>query len=61
MKEQTFLTVRQIADRYSVSVPTIWRWSRENRLPAPFRLGPASTRWRLSEIEAWEKKRGDSV
>jgi len=42
------MTVRQVADRLAVSVPTVWRWARERPdFPKPRRLGPAATRWRL--------------
>ncbi|RUR30847.1 AlpA family phage regulatory protein [Vreelandella andesensis] len=55
MTASTFLTVRQVAERLAISVPTVWRWSRERSdFPKPKRLGPAATRWRLSELEAWE-------
>ena len=29
-----FLTVSEVADRYSVSVDSIWRWKREGTFPA---------------------------
>lgn len=45
----------QIAARYSVSRPTIWRWVTEGKLPHPIRLSPGCTRWRLSDLEAFEQ------
>lgn len=55
MTAPTFLTVRQVAERLAVSVPTVWRWTRErDDFPKPQRLGPAATRWRLADLEAWE-------
>ncbi|WP_348827424.1 AlpA family phage regulatory protein [Halomonas sp. RT37] len=57
MTAPTFLTVRQVAERHAVSVPTVWRWARERAdFPKPQRLGPAATRWRLADLEAWEKR-----
>lgn len=45
----------QLAARYDVSRATIWRWVREGRLPAPVKLTPGCSRWRLSAvIEALE-------
>ena len=45
----------QLAQRYSVSRATIWRWVTEGNLPKPKKLGANCTRWRLSEvIEALE-------
>lgn len=55
----TWLTVKQTAARLAVSVPTIWRWSRERSdFPKPHTLGPNCTRWRLADLE-WEAKRGE--
>ncbi len=55
MEKEMFLTDRQIAERYSVSRATVWRWVKEKRLPAPARLGPATTRWRESDLKAFEQ------
>lgn len=52
-----YLSDKQLALRYGVSRPTIWRWVKEGDLPSPIKLGPGSTRWKLSEVEDWEKKR----
>ena len=60
MTPHTYLTVRQAAARLAVSVPTVWRWARERPdFPKPQRLGPNCTRWRLSDLEAWEAQRGE--
>jgi prophage regulatory protein len=50
-----FLTVSEVADRYSVSVDSIWRWKREGTFPAGVRLGKGCTRWRLSDLEEHER------
>ncbi|WP_373190806.1 helix-turn-helix transcriptional regulator [Halomonas sp.] len=62
MTAPTFLTVRQVADRLAISVPTVWRWARERPdFPKPHRIGPAATRWRLDDLEAWEAKQGEAA
>ena len=48
--ETLFLTVEQVASRYSVSTDSIWRWTRLNFFPKPVKLGPGTTRWRLSDL-----------
>lgn len=53
----TYLSVKQLAARYSASVPTIWRWARETDFPSPVKLGPNVTRWRLEDVEKWEAGR----
>ena len=52
-----FLSDRDLANRYSVGRTTIWRWLADGRLPAPVHLTPGTTRWRLSDIEAFEAQR----
>lgn len=49
-----YLTDKQVAERYAVSRPTVWRWTAEGRLPKPIRLSPCCTRWRLDALEAFE-------
>ena len=50
----THITVKHLSNRWSVSIATIWRWSRLNKIPAPYKLGENCTRWKLSEIEQYE-------
>jgi len=47
---QGWASDRDVAAFFSVSRNTVWRWSREGRLPRPERLAPAVTRWRWSTI-----------
>lgn len=52
---QTYLTDTDIADRYNIARPTVWRWHRERPdFPRAIRLTAGCTRWKLSEIEIWE-------
>jgi len=51
-----YLSVEQVAKRFSVSKDTIWRWKRNGEFPAPVKLGGTTTRWRLSDIEEYESK-----
>jgi len=53
---ERFVSDRQLADRYGVSRPSIWRWVMEKSFPAPVKLLPGCTRWPLTSIEQWEKK-----
>jgi prophage regulatory protein len=49
-----FLRDTAVAIRYDISRSTIWRWVKEDRFPKPIKLGPASTRWRIADLEAWD-------
>lgn len=61
---ETYLTDRDICQRFGVkSRATPWRWSARADLgfPRPVKLTDGCTRWRLSEIEAWERERGEAA
>jgi len=50
-----FLNARQVAARYSVSVATIWRWTKQRAdFPQAKKLGSGSTRWMLDELLEFE-------
>ncbi|WP_428515456.1 helix-turn-helix transcriptional regulator [Roseovarius sp.] len=51
----TFLSDADLAKRFGVSRQTVWRWHRSNLgFPRAVSLSPGCTRWKLTEIEAWE-------
>ncbi|WP_371311882.1 helix-turn-helix transcriptional regulator [Pseudovibrio flavus] len=54
-----YVSDKQLAERWSVSRQTIWRWIESDpTFPKPVKLSPRCTRWRLPEVEEWEKARG---
>ena len=58
---ETYLTDRQLATRYGVGRSSIWRWVREGTtFPKPYSLAERITRWKLSDIEAWEASKSES-
>ena len=40
-----------LAKYFGVERTTIWRWTRQGRLPEPIKLSPGCTRWDLTKIE----------
>ncbi|WP_321335273.1 helix-turn-helix domain-containing protein [Breoghania sp.] len=57
MSGESYLTVQEVADLFNCTVQTIWRWAREkNGFPRPVKVAAGMTRWRGSEILAFEKK-----
>lgn len=51
-----YLSDIEVANRYSIARPTVWRWHREQPdFPRVVRLTPGCARWKLSELEAWEQ------
>lgn len=56
LMSDTYLSDLQIARRYGVHRTTMWRWVKANpNFPKPVALSSGCTRWKLSEIIAWEK------
>lgn len=49
-----FNSVKHLAARYDVTPNTVWRWARTGKMPKPVTLGEATTRWKLSDLLAWE-------
>jgi len=47
--EDKLLTDRDLAEMYSVSRATIWRWSKEGHIPPPIKIA-GSTRWRGADV-----------
>lgn len=46
-----WMTDRDVAERYSISRISVWRWAREGIIPTPYKLGPNVTRWKSSELD----------
>ena len=52
---ETYLSDLAISARFGVHRMTPWRWVKTDAtFPKPVKLSPGCTRWKLSEIEAWE-------
>jgi len=51
---EKMLTPQDVAERYSVSIESVWRWIRNGRLPA-ISLTKRSYRIRPADLEAFER------
>lgn len=59
---ETYLSDAQLSARYGVHRATPWRWTKADpTFPKPVKLSPQCSRWKLSEIEAWEANRAATV
>ena len=57
-----YVTDRQIGARYNVHHLTPRRWLKTDpSFPKPIRLTFGCTRWRLSDIEAWEAAKANAA
>jgi prophage regulatory protein len=51
-----YLSDTAVAQRYAVSRPTIWRWTKSlANFPQPAKLSPGTTRWRLIDLQAFDR------
>jgi predicted DNA-binding transcriptional regulator AlpA len=51
-----FLKDSEVAERYSVSRPTVWRWAKSRPgFPHPVAIAEGTTRWAISALEAFER------
>ncbi len=53
-----FFSDRELAKRYAVSRTTIWRWAHAGDFPKSHRLSAGCSRWKQSDLEVWERRRG---
>lgn len=54
--DDTWLSVEDIRRRYKLKrSATVQQWVREGKFPPPVKLMWKVSRWRLSDIRAWEE------
>jgi len=54
--KQVYARDTELAERYSISRSTVWRWVKRGTLPEPVRID-GCTRWVIAEIEAFDAAR----
>lgn len=53
-----FIRAPELAKELAIGESTLWRWSQKRKFPAPLRLSPRVTAWRVSDVNDWlDKKR----
>lgn len=56
--EERYLSVQDVARRYAISIQTVWRHTKHNPdFPKPIKILNGSTRWRMTDILAYEVRR----
>jgi len=51
--KSVYCTRKEVARTLGVHPSTIYRWAKADRFPAPIRLGPNRTVWKVSEVLEW--------
>ncbi len=55
---ERYLSAKDVADRYSVHQASVWGWAKDDEcFPKPVKLSGRCTRWKLSDLLAWERNR----
>ncbi len=59
--ERVWMSVRDVAAYFALSVPTIWRRAKDDpAFPKAYRVSPGATRWLRSDLERYSSAlRGD--
>ncbi|QSA97508.1 AlpA family transcriptional regulator [Methylococcus sp. EFPC2] len=52
LPDSGYVRVDTLAALFACSKNTVWRRSKDGTLPAPVKLGPSSTAWRVGDIRA---------
>ena len=56
MKNDTYLTRKEVLQRFLIGNTTLYRWIKDGQFPQPVRFGPRCIRWKLEQLENWEKE-----
>lgn len=60
MKQEVYLKDTDLAKIYGVSRQTVWRWNEvDPSFPSPVKLSAGATRWRKTDIDAWESNKSN--
>ena len=52
-----WLTPKQVCKHLNIAYTTFFEWVRNGKLPPGREFSPKAKRWRISDIEEWQKKR----
>lgn len=50
LPDSAYVRLPVVAALYSIGHATAWRWSKNGRLPAPYKLGENVTAWNVGEL-----------
>lgn len=50
LPDSAFIQSATLAALFQTSDTTIWRWTKDGKLPKPHKLGGNTTRWRIGEV-----------
>lgn len=60
VRSPRYISVKEVAEMFSVSASTIWRWVKAETFPAPKKMGIKITRWDMHEVSGWVNQQDHS-
>lgn len=61
MTEIKYLKRHEVLERYGFSESTIYRLMASGRFPKPITFSPRNRKWRLDDLQAWERSLKDEI
>ncbi|EPR30384.1 phage transcriptional regulator, AlpA [Alkalidesulfovibrio alkalitolerans DSM 16529] len=55
------LRLPEVLARVPVGKSTIWLWVKQNRFPAPVKIGPRTTAWREDDVRRFIEEAGQQA
>lgn len=53
------MRVADVEQEYGISRSTLNTWRSKGLFPEPIQIGPNTIAWKVEEVEAWLKSKGD--
>ena len=51
-----YLSAKEVAQRYSIGISTVWDWASKKLLPPPIRYGQRCTRWSSADLDKHDQQ-----
>ena len=50
LPDAAFIRLPTVAALFATSPPNVWKWVKAGRIPAPVKLAPQTTAWRVGQV-----------
>lgn len=50
LPNSAYVRIPVVSQLKGISEPTVWRWVKQGRLPAPEKIGPNTTAWNVGKL-----------
>jgi predicted DNA-binding transcriptional regulator AlpA len=56
-----YVPIGYVTRRFGLSPSSVWKWVRAKKFPKGTKFGPHITRWRVSDLDEWERAQRKEV